>query len=229
MTYTFQTFSVGEVLAASKMNQLEVNVRDHQHGISAGVSTVGADTVDKTQLVDDYANSWVFIQKQTASASATIDFTLPSGYERFILHICNAAPATDGVYPMLRLSDDNGATYEADASDYGWQANSGYTSSIEASGADTKITLFGAATNTIGNATGERVSGQLTIDGAFDSTPTMIGFKGGGLGTDGIIRLTNSVGMLIAAVATQAIRFMFSSGNIASGTFVLYGLRTDQT
>ena len=37
MAYSFQTFSVGEVLTATKMNQIEVNIRDHEHGLS-GVS-----------------------------------------------------------------------------------------------------------------------------------------------------------------------------------------------
>ena len=45
MSYTFQTFSVAEVLTASKMNQVEVNVRDHAHG-SAGVSNIGNSIVD---------------------------------------------------------------------------------------------------------------------------------------------------------------------------------------
>ena len=36
--YSFQTFSAGEVLGASKMNQIEVNIRDHAHGAS-GVSS----------------------------------------------------------------------------------------------------------------------------------------------------------------------------------------------
>lgn len=34
--YSFQTFSALEVLGAAKMNQIEVNIRDHVHG-SAGV------------------------------------------------------------------------------------------------------------------------------------------------------------------------------------------------
>lgn len=37
MSYSFQTFSVGQVLQASHMNQVEVNIRDHVHG-SASVS-----------------------------------------------------------------------------------------------------------------------------------------------------------------------------------------------
>ena len=42
--YSFQTFSAGEVLGASKMNQIEVNIRDHVHG-SAGVTSTFASIV----------------------------------------------------------------------------------------------------------------------------------------------------------------------------------------
>lgn len=38
MTYSFQTFSLNQVLTASQMNQVEANIRDHIHGAS-GVLT----------------------------------------------------------------------------------------------------------------------------------------------------------------------------------------------
>src|SRR5258708_2127112 len=37
--YSFQTFNVGQVLTATQMNQVEVNIRDHVHGV-AGVNTL---------------------------------------------------------------------------------------------------------------------------------------------------------------------------------------------
>lgn len=37
MAYLFQTFSLNAVLTSPQMNQVEVNIRDHQHGV-AGVS-----------------------------------------------------------------------------------------------------------------------------------------------------------------------------------------------
>lgn len=37
MAYVFQTFSLGNVLTATQMNQIEVNIRDHVHG-SDGVA-----------------------------------------------------------------------------------------------------------------------------------------------------------------------------------------------
>ena len=42
MSYSFQIFTVGQVLTASQMNQVEVNIRDHVHGV-AGV--VGGNNV----------------------------------------------------------------------------------------------------------------------------------------------------------------------------------------
>src|SRR5258708_7278686 len=37
--YSFQTFNVGQVLTATQMNQVEVNIRDHVHGV-AGVNAL---------------------------------------------------------------------------------------------------------------------------------------------------------------------------------------------
>lgn len=45
MAYSFQTFSVGEVLAASKMNQVEVNIRDHVHGVSSVNANLATDAL----------------------------------------------------------------------------------------------------------------------------------------------------------------------------------------
>lgn len=45
MSYSFQSFSVGQVLTAAQMDQVEANIRDHQHGVSS-VSAAG-------QIFDD--------------------------------------------------------------------------------------------------------------------------------------------------------------------------------
>ncbi len=39
MAYSFQTFTVAQVLTASQMNQVEVNIRDHVHGTASVGST----------------------------------------------------------------------------------------------------------------------------------------------------------------------------------------------
>lgn len=41
MTYSYQTFSSGQILTAAQAQQCEVNIRDHVHGISGSVQNVG--------------------------------------------------------------------------------------------------------------------------------------------------------------------------------------------
>lgn len=41
MSYSFQTFTVGQVLQASAVNQIEINVRDHVHGVAGVVAITG--------------------------------------------------------------------------------------------------------------------------------------------------------------------------------------------
>lgn len=65
MAYSFQTFSVGEVLTASKMNQVEVNVRDHVHGNSS-VSNNISDNTEGTTF--DYDNDYVGVYDDSAAA-----------------------------------------------------------------------------------------------------------------------------------------------------------------
>ena len=60
--YSFQVFSVGEVLTASKMNAVEVNIRDHVHGtdsVSAASATTTftlSGTISPAQITADQNN-----------------------------------------------------------------------------------------------------------------------------------------------------------------------------
>lgn len=47
MSYLYQTYSVGEVLTAAKMQQVEDNIRDHVHGIDGVSSPTGVTLWDK--------------------------------------------------------------------------------------------------------------------------------------------------------------------------------------
>lgn len=63
MSYSSQSFSVGQVLTAAQMTQVEDNIKDHVHGVTAGISapaanagrvvrTAGDITTTSTSLVD---------------------------------------------------------------------------------------------------------------------------------------------------------------------------------
>lgn len=66
MSYSFQTFTVGQVLTAAQMDQVEVNIRDHEHGTS-GVSKPGPN--------DTHASTWTF--NGTGTPGSTLLLQMP--------------------------------------------------------------------------------------------------------------------------------------------------------
>lgn len=45
MAYSPQSFAVFQTLTSAQCNQIEINIKDHQHGVSAGVSIMPAASV----------------------------------------------------------------------------------------------------------------------------------------------------------------------------------------
>jgi hypothetical protein len=103
--YSYQTFSVGQVLTAAQVQQIEDNVRDHVHGVSSVAPQPGANLV--------------LIDSQSASSSAQIDFTLSSSYDDYVLVMRGVVPATNGTTFRLQV-DTAGGGVQSGASDYDW-------------------------------------------------------------------------------------------------------------
>src|SRR4030067_1441694 len=55
MTYSFQTFTLNQILTSPQMNQVEANIRDHRHGQS-GVEGVFGGEIPPTQLTANTNN-----------------------------------------------------------------------------------------------------------------------------------------------------------------------------
>lgn len=167
------------------------------------------------------------ISALSPASAATADFVLPtSPAYRFFRLLGWIIPATDNVDSWIRFSNDGGATYRAGASDYNWsmQRNvvTGTPSDLhDADTADNQGKLMIG----VGNAAGEFFSFDITILGAptasvktswighgfgVSLTPTPITWRSGG-------------SVVVAAEINNAVRLMFSSGNIASGQISLYG------
>lgn len=85
MAYSFQTFSVEEILTSSKMNQVEVNIRDHVHGGSS-VGNVGttaaADTNNTTLATTAYVIGQAATQAQQETGTSVLNF-VTSGCQHF--------------------------------------------------------------------------------------------------------------------------------------------------
>jgi len=174
------------------------------------------------------ASGLVFISAQTASSVAQIDFTgLDSTYEEYELHAINAVPATDAVNPWLRTSTDNGSSFAAANGDYFWSlaagAGAGTFGMTNDNGTTsaTRIQLGLAISNTTANG-GFTCVIRVSNPAGTSHNKTIIWAGGGSNGTN--MTKADGVGQRRSTADVDAIRFLFSSGNIASGLFKLYGV-----
>lgn len=161
----------------------------------------------------------------SVSAAATLDIVMTSytAFTNKMLVLTNFKPATDAVALWLRFSTNGGSSYDAGASDYGYvylQKNTAGTDT-SAQGAASSLILCGG----IGNLSTESVSGKIDIFGTNSTTEyTRVKHNLTAVDSTGAFSNVDGSGGRAAAQDTDAIRVMFSSGNIASGTWVLYGL-----
>jgi len=166
-----------------------------------------------------------FINSATASGSATLDFAacFSATYNNYLVLFMNVVPATDGTTLGVQLGTGAGPTWIS--ANYLW--NSHNTSNVSTnSSSDSVINVIGSnATYAVNNGAGGGVNGSLWVSGAN--------------GTSKIVYTTSNVSFLItggalpvgsfnvgyqAAALFTSLRFLFSSGNIATGTIAIYGV-----
>ncbi len=178
---------------------------------------------DGSSLVS--GGSLVLISTATASSDATIDFTGIDGtYDEYELRILNAIPATNAVTAEMLVSTDGGASFITSGYSYTTGRISGYTFAASSSSNSVDIELsqgsaVGSDTNEVG------FSARITLIRPADAAFTQIYWKG-----SFIVNLSASPVPVWGAAQQEtaedvnAIRFKFSSGNVESGLFALYGV-----
>lgn len=180
--------------------------------------------------------SCVLLSTQTASASATLNFAsvITSAYSHYRFVFEDLRPATDTVGFWMRTSTDNGSTYDSGVSDYEWAVNNteeyagtpSQNSTTAIDGASAYISLTPLETTDVGNAAAEGLSGELTIYNPTGTTRKKlikweVMYQDGG-GDD---RYASGRGARLATTDIDAVRFLFSSGNITSGKIYCYGYK----
>lgn len=173
-------------------------------------------------------HSRVLLQTVTASSQAAVDLgeggEITSTYHKYAIELLNVIPATDGVELHVRTSSDTGTSYDSGASDYEWSAF--YGASSEGDTADSQIQAI-PGTNQIGSDTNELgVSGTIHLVRPSESTFTS-------LWGDGMYYPSGATPPQHFRFASQrseagvvnAIRILFSSGNVESGIIKLYGVK----
>ena len=165
----------------------------------------------------------------TASDSANVTFTstyITSTYRDYHITWSNVHAATDNVRLDMLISDDNGSSYKTD-NDH--QRNSFGLASDNASvlknNNDTG-NQFEITPDNIGNLNGENTSGEITFFNPLgtDNFKQWIG-QNQFSKTDSVT-VMYVLGGTYKKTQTQInnVKFQFTSGNIASGVFKIYGI-----
>jgi len=196
---------------------------DSNVSISNGTNSI-------TVNMSESAGSLVKISTATASASASVSFTgLSSTYFMYMIRYSDVQPATDSTYFAMRTSTDNGSSYDSGASDYVWAMNyinQAGSENGENDTADSWIRIIGDnATNDMGTGTNEKGSGVIYLYNPSASKYTFINSEAFFLNQDTENTNVYVAGFRASAADVDAIQLLMSSGNIASGEFVLYGVK----
>ena len=168
------------------------------------------------------AGSLIEIDKEVASSSATITLTgINSTYNVYRVVASNIVPASDS--QALRIRVGTGGTPDSD-SEYDmafkvFESNTGISNHGEVNQTSWRGVTYGTNTNEAGNllihcfnfSNASNFSYITLEENTFTNSSHLASFNGGAVHT--------------VNEANDSISFHMASGNIASGTFTLYGLR----
>lgn len=220
-------------LAVNGLAAKNIKLMDGNNPVAGALLTTGV-----YQLVYDGTNfvllnpspsgsgSLVLIASATASSSAAIDFTsgITSSYDEYVVTFANVLPATDNVDLWVRTSSNAGSSFDSAAGNYQHVCSSvtaPTTAVTSGSSSDTKCVIaYG-----VGNTAGYGVSGKLHLYQPSAATQVRFTVSVSAVTAANTLRMDNSSGHRHTNADVDALRFLFSSGNIASGTFHLYGVK----
>lgn len=165
----------------------------------------------------------VLLEQHTASTSATLDFTtaISATYDTYEIHFVAIMPATDA-NPRFLCSTDGGSTWDSTSGHYDWLENGTPSGISGGSDSDTALKMVDYNMNATGQRNALAGVGHLYLSSAGYAT-FVFEINAGITGQNKPIMITTT-GHYLSATSPNALRFMLSSGNIASGTIRVYGI-----
>jgi len=179
----------------------------------------------------DIGGSLTLLSTQTASSSASLDFTsgIDSTYKEYIFKFINIHPATDEAHFTVGFRD-GGTDYDATKTtsyilSYHAEDNSETSLAYNAGSDLAQSTGFQRILHGVGNGNDESASGYLHL---FDpsSTTFVKHFIAGGstYNAGSYVYTTYVAGYNNVTAAIDGVQFKMSSGNIDSGVIKMYGV-----
>ena len=171
----------------------------------------------------------VLLKSLTASNSATLDFTsiLTSDYDEYEIEFIDILAQTSGSAFYMRMSTDNGANFDA-GNNYDWVTHYANASSVshgyEYATSTSAISMGPGQCGS--DATYSPWSGRATLFNPLgtSSYKLMNCIHTGRDSRDTFYGIRHGMGVYRSTSAVNALRFLFSSGNIVSGIIRVYGV-----
>jgi len=166
------------------------------------------------------------IATTTASGVAAVDFTtgINSTYDAYLFVLTSVIPATTNTKLYMRTSSNSGSSFDAGATDYAY-AMTGLDDAAgtlnAASGGTTQILI----NNKAAGASYSGITAAIYLHKPSASQRCQVTYTSSALDNGGLLGSVSGAGSRQATGVVNAVRFLFSSGNIASGEFKLYGLK----
>lgn len=172
----------------------------------------------------------------TTVSSGVSSFTFTSGidstYKIYKFEFINIHPATDDVNFGVQFSTDGGSNYDVAKTGAGHQlqgdeAGSSFTSGVQSIHNAAQVTTRTILTHSTGNGGDEQFSGHMFLYNP--SSTTFVKSYFGHFQTyhaSNLAILHTSQGYANTTSAINAVKFDYTSGNIDSGIFTMYGVKT---
>jgi len=172
------------------------------------------------------AGSVILLDSVTASSSATVTLGTTdwdSSYNVYMVTLESVAPATDAAYLRMRFTKTTDNSVD-DSSNYDRATKELRADTTYGDSATQNQNGFNFIEN--GTGTSETHNNIFYLFNFNDSSEySFATFEEVSAMYDGTLRGRTGGGVLTVAQATNGVNFFYSSGNIASGEFKLYGLK----
>jgi hypothetical protein len=185
------------------------------------LTSTGSSSLPTFQKPSSLGASFVLLQTQTASSSASLAFTTGlASYTVFMVVVSAVYPATNAASLQMLVSNNGGSSYVTSGYQCGLNYSAYNTATLTNVNSTTYVPLSAAMSNAgaaynysatfFYSPTGNfgEIWGTCSFWTSNNSGINCFGTLGGGPGINGI----------------NAIKFQFSSGNIAGGSISVYGL-----
>lgn len=176
--------------------------------------------------------SWVggitLVASGSVSGVATLDIALPNGYSRFLLHLDDLVPVTNGNGLCMRWSFDSGSSYKSASGDYfcagNYQNTAGGGGGYDSSTSGTTFIIIGPSVSGLSNTAGLAQSTIIDIWPGAASKRASMTCRGMHQGTGSAFSFYNGGSSIYNGPLTNVRIYYGGGGNIASCTYTLYGV-----